>query len=185
MRNGQERRNKIIELLSKSDAPLSGSKLATTLGVSRQVIVQDIALLRSLKPDLISTNSGYILMRSSGRRRIFKLNHTDDQIEDELIGITDLGGTILDVFVEHKVYGTISAPLNISSKRDAQNYFSDMKSSVSTPLKNITNGYHYHTVQARSEAILDEIEQFLKDRGYLIETLSATTIYTPKSYNNV
>ena len=183
--SGNERRNKIIEMLRTTAIPLSGSQLSKLLGVSRQVIVTDIALLKTSHPDLISTNSGYILMQASSTRRIYKTRHSDEQTEDELTGIVDLGGAILDVFVEHKVYGTIRVPLSISSKRDVQNFLRDMKSGVSTPLKNITQGYHYHTVEARSVAILDEIEEMLRQKGYLIETRHDTIIYSPKSYDEI
>jgi transcriptional regulator of NAD metabolism len=183
--SGEERRKKILEILSSAKEPISGNDLAKKLGVSRQVIVTDIALLRTTRPDLISTNSGYILMTASLSKKVFKVNHSDEQTEDELTSIVDLGGTILDVFVEHKVYGTISAPLNISSKRDVQRFMDDLRSGVSTPLKNITKGYHYHTIAAKSPEILDEIENVLREKGYLIEKLDSTTIYMPKSYNEV
>ena len=181
--SGDERRNKIMEILLHSKSPVSGNELSQTLGVSRQVIVTDIALLRSQRPDIIATNNGYVLISASSTSRIFKVNHSDEDTEDELNCISDLGGTVVDVYVEHKIYGTISAPLNISSRRDVQNFLQDLKSGVSTPLKNLTHGYHYHTVQAKSEQILDEIEQTLKDRGYLIESVDSKPIYSAKSYN--
>ena len=178
-----ERRNKIMEILLAAKEPVPGSELALKLDVSRQVIVTDIAILRASRPDIIATNNGYILLKSSSTRRIFKVNHTDEQIEEELTCISDLGGTVLDVYIEHKVYGTMSAPLNISSRRDVQNFLNDIKSGVSTPLKNITHGYHYHTVEAKSEEILDEIENSLKKKGFLIESLSEKPIYGAKTYN--
>jgi len=177
-----ERRLKIIELLSNAAEPISGSRLAKELGVSRQVIVNDVALIRATRPEIISTNSGYVILHSESRRRIFKTRHTDEETEDELTAIVDLGGAVLDVFVEHKVYGTITAPLNIHSKREVQKFIEDMNSGVSTPLKNITQGYHYHTVEAHNTETLDEIEKALKDKGYLIEALKATPIYGPKMY---
>ena len=175
--SGDERRNKIMEILLAAKEPVPGSELALKLDVSRQVIVTDIAIL------IIATNNGYILLKSSSTRRIFKVNHTDEQIEEELTCISDLGGTVLDVYIEHKVYGTMSAPLNISSRRDVQNFLNDIKSGVSTPLKNITHGYHYHTVEAKSEEILDEIENSLKKKGFLIESLSEKPIYGAKTYS--
>ncbi|MCH5295816.1 MAG: transcription repressor NadR [Treponema sp.] len=180
---GEERRSKILEFLSTNTSPVSGNQLARKFNVSRQVIVTDIALLRAIHPELISTTAGYVLNGAGTRRRIFKMNHSDEQTEDELTCITDLGGTVLDVFVEHKVYGTIRAPLRISSKRDVQNFINDLRTSVSTPLKNITQGYHYHTISARSEAVLNEIERELKSRGYLIQTQAAAPVYQAKQYN--
>jgi len=180
-----ERQNKIIEILANSTTPISGSELAKILGVSRQVIVTDISMLKVSRPDVVSTNSGYILMHASTTRRVYKVKHNEDEIEDELTTIVDLGGNVQNVYVEHKVYGTITAPLQISSKRDIHNYLKDMYSGVSSPLSSITNGYHYHLVEARSEAILDEIEEALKKKGYLIETRKAPVIYEPKNYSTI
>ncbi len=183
--SGNERREKIMELLKSAEAPLSGSTLAGMLGVSRQVIVTDIALLRKEYPDLLATNSGYLLMRSDARRRIYKVCHDDGQTEEELNGIVDLGGVVLDVFIEHRIYGTMRAPLSISTRRDVKNFLKDMESGVSSPLKNITHGYHYHTVEAKSEDILDEIGDMLQEKGFLISVQSDSVVYSPKSYDTV
>lgn len=186
---GEERRNEILKLLSQSGQALSGSKLAKMLGVSRQVIVTDMALLRAERNDIIATNSGYVISGKTevakGERRVFKVSHTDEQIETELSAIVDLGGTILDVFIEHKVYGTISAPLNISSKRDIQNFIADLKSGVSTPLKNITGNYHYHTIEAKNSKVLDEIADALQKKGFLIEVCDSVATYRAKDYSTM
>lgn len=182
---GIERRNKIVDILLSSSVPVSGGMLASELGVSRQVIVTDIAIIRTKFPDLTATRNGYILSGLIGNRRIFKVRHDDADIEEELTSIIDLGGTVLDVFVEHRVYGTISVPLDISSRRDIANFMNDLKSGVSTPLKNITHGYHYHTVEARSIKIIDEIENMLKEKGYFIEAMSSQNVWKPKSYKEV
>ena len=178
----EERRNRILELLETSAVPLSGSSLAKTFGVSRQVIVTDMAILKQKVPDLVATARGYILMRSDASRCVFKVFHTEEQTADELESIVELGGRVLDVYVDHKVYGTIRRPLDIQSKRDVGRFTHDIESGVSTPLMNITGGYHFHTVEARSEAVLKEIEAMLKEKGYLIETLAGPVIYEPKDY---
>ena len=49
--SGEERRNNILEILAAASAPISGSKLSRELGVSRQVIVTDIALIKATHPD--------------------------------------------------------------------------------------------------------------------------------------
>ncbi len=182
---GDERRNKIMSLLEGATEPLSGSMLSRTLGVSRQVIVTDIALLRASRSDIVSTTNGYLLAKSEvlAHRRIFKVNHTDEQIPEELTCITDLGGTVIDVYIDHKVYGTLSAPMNIKSRRDVQNFIADLQSGVSKPLKNITLGYHYHTVEAASVQILDEIESALREKGFLVEVISEKPIYSAKTYS--
>lgn len=182
--SGEERRRRIIETLKQSENPISGSKLASMFEVSRQVIVTDIALLRAQNENLVSTPTGYVLesVTSENPTRIFKVAHSDDEIEAELSCITELGGIVKDVFIQHKVYGTIKAPLNISNKRDIQNFLDDLKSGVSTPLKNITGNFHYHTIEAKNAFVLDEIESALKTKGFLLDTINNATVYKAKNY---
>lgn len=169
---GKERRENILKSISESSSPLSASKIADMFGVSRQVVVQDIALIRAAGHEILSTNRGYILQNPvPPTSRVFKVSHTEEELEDELTVIVDLGGNILDVVVNHKLYGRMQAPLNISSRRNITSFMNNMKSGKSTPLMRITSNYHYHTVEADSEETLDLIEQALRERGYLIEPL--------------
>ena len=167
--SGRERRSKIIQMLSESEKPVSGKELAGIFDVSRQVIVQDIALIRAEGNNVISTNRGYILNAPHTVSRIFKVHHTDADLENELCGIVDLGGKVINVMVNHRVYGHIEAELNISSRRQIENFMEDIRSGKSSPLKNITSDYHYHKVEDESEEILDMIQDMLKRRGFLIE----------------
>lgn len=169
--NGSERRIKIVHQIQESKEPVSGKRLAELYGVSRQVIVQDIALLRTAGYDIISTNRGYILHAENTISRVFKVQHTDEQTEEELYEIVDLGGCVENVMVNHKVYGHMEAPLGIHSRRKASAFIDDIKSGKSSPLKNITSNYHYHTVSAESEEILNEIEEMLRTKGFLIEAV--------------
>lgn len=57
---GTERRIELLRLIKESKEPVKGSELSRKLGVSRQVIVQDIALLRAEKHNIIGTTMGYI-----------------------------------------------------------------------------------------------------------------------------
>jgi len=168
--SGKERRSEIVQYLSHSNEPVSGTALAKEFGVSRQVIVQDIALLRSANVDIISTNRGYIVQEGTlnGVSRVFKCCHSDEQAEDELNCIVDQGGIVDNVFVNHKVYGKIEAKMHIRSRRDVKEYMKRIHSGKSTLLKNITSDYHYHTIYAETEEILDAIEKELREHGYLI-----------------
>lgn len=165
--NGEERRKQILLILTKADKPVSGLALAEKFEVSRQVIVQDIALLRANGTAIFSTNRGYLLEQNGEVSRVFKVIHTDDEVEDELTTIIDCGGKVVDVFVYHKVYGVLRAEMNIKSRRDIQNYRNGITSGKSTLLKNVTSGYHYHTITAESEEILDLIQEKLQERGFL------------------
>ena len=166
---GSDRRQEILKNIKESDRPVSGSKLAKDYDVSRQVIVQDIALLRASGYDIISTNRGYVLEGQTCAERVFKVRHTDEQLETELCTIVDLGGQVKNVMVNHKVYGHIEAELGITSRRNVKEFLADIESGKSTPLKNITSDYHYHTVTADSEETLGMIEDELRKLGFLVE----------------
>ena len=167
--HGSERREQIIRQIQESKAPVSGTKLASLYSVSPQVIVQDIALIRAAGYEIISTNRGYILNQPKTVCRIFKVQHTDEQLEEELNTIVDLGGCVDNVMIQHRVYGKMEAELALSSRRKVGAFMEDIRSGKSSPLKNITSNYHYHKVSADSEETLDLIEQELREKGFLVE----------------
>ena len=162
-----KRRKAIVNLLLASKTPISGGELSKQFNVSRQIIVQDITVLKGLGYEILSTHNGYVMQKSPFLERVFKLKHTTEQTEDELTTIVDLGGTVVDVFVWHKVYGRISATLNIFSRLQIKQFLEGVRTGKSTELMNITGGYHYHTVRAESESILDKIGEVLKKKGYI------------------
>jgi len=167
--NGEKRRENIIKQLNESELPLSGLQLAKIFNVSRQVIVQDIALLRAEKYDVLSTNLGYMLRKACKPQRVFFVAHDDQSILDELYTIVDMGGVIIDVQIQHKVYGDFSAQLNIKSRKDAEKLVQNISLGTSIPLKNLTKDVHGHLVQADSKEDLDLIESELRKKGYLRE----------------
>ena len=157
--NGEERREKIVKMLTTGSKPIPGVALAKQFDVSRQVIVQDIALLRANGMNIFSTNRGYLIQKDSVMSRVFKVFHSDDDVERELTTIVDLGGMIEDVFVYHKVYGVLRADMNIKSRMDIRRYMQEIATGKSSLLKNVTSGFHYHTIRADSEEILDMIQE--------------------------
>ena len=167
--HGSERREQIIRQIQESKAPVSGTKLASFYNVSRQVIVQDIALIRAAGYEIISTNRGYILNQPKTVCRIFKVQHTDEQLEEELNTIVDLGGCVDNVMIHQKKKKKMEAELVLNSRRKVGAFMEDIRSGKSSPLKNITSNYHYHKVSADSEETLDLIEQELRKKGFLVE----------------
>ncbi len=163
-----ERRKAIVNLLLAANEPISGSELAQKFDISRQIIVQDITVLKGMGYEILSTSQGYIMQKSPLSERVFKVRHTTEQTEDELSCIVDLGGTVVDVFVWHKVYGKIEVSLNIFSQMHIKQFLEGVRTGQSTELMHITGGYHYHTVRADSEAVLDRIEATLAERGYIV-----------------
>lgn len=171
--DGTNRRKAIMDLLLSQNVPISGTQLAKQFSVSRQVIVQDIALLRAENQDILSTNKGYVLFPalSGGQqpRAHIYVSHTADQTLDEMYTIVDLGGSMLDVFVDHDLYGQLRADLIVRTHQDADEFVAKMKVSKSKPLKALTGDFHYHTICAPSEKVLTLIKTELKEKGYLIE----------------
>ena len=168
---GEERRINILRKLQETDTPLSGTALAKLFHVSRQIIVQDIALMRAENYGILSTNRGYLLRSNKAEntqpKRVFFVKHATDQVLDEFKTIIDFGGKILDVAVEHELYGQISIDLMIETESDAVDFYAKLKTCKDNPLKVLTDDCHYHTVSAPSEKLLDLIEQDLSSKGYL------------------
>lgn len=179
--SGQERREEIIKIIKSASKPVAGTELAKVLGVSRQVIVQDMALIRANGVEITSTNRGYIIQKEKEVSRVFKVIHTNEQVEEELTLFVDLGGRVEDVFVYHKVYGVIKANLNIKSRRDVKKYMEDITSGKSTNLLNLTSNYHYHTITAEDEQTLDLIQDELNKKGFLAKLQD----YEPVDFWNI
>lgn len=170
--DGDQRRAEIIRMLESSQNPISGTELARRLKVSRQVIVQDVALLRAINKNILSTNKGYLLFepgREAGEsKKTVCVRHTTEQVLDEFYTIVDLGGKILDVVVEHELYGQIAVDLIIASRQDADEFYQKMQNDRVKPLKELTEDIHYHTIVAKDNVSIERIENALKEKGYLL-----------------
>ena len=168
---GEKRREQLLLLLRQAKMPISGTDLAKQLGVSRQVIVQDIALLRASNKNILSTNKGYVLyvpeQDCAKEKRSFAVTHTKDDIRDELYTIVDYGGKVLDVVVDHDIYGQLTVDLLLCNRLDVDEFVEQIENSKSRPLNVLTDGEHWHTVEADSEKALDKIEEMLQKKGYL------------------
>lgn len=166
-----ERREQLKKILAQSAVPISGSALAKMLSVSRQVIVTDIAILRAEGLDILSTSQGYMTPEVKQCKRIFKVHHTREECETELNLFVDCGAIVKDVFVSHRAYGVLRGELDIRSRLDVQTFIQSIRSGKSSLLSSTTEGYHYHTLLAPSEQVLDMIENRLWELGFLAKTL--------------
>ncbi|HHU77729.1 MAG: transcription repressor NadR [Caldicoprobacterales bacterium] len=168
----EQRREKIAALIERSSSPLTGAYLAKLYNVSRQIIVQDIAILRAAGLDIIATPQGYIMPRTGqqhGLTRVIAVKHGQEEIGDELYLIVDLGGKILDVMVEHPVYGEFKARLMLATRNEVSSYLAAMRKEEAEPLSALTEGVHLHTIEADSIDVLNRIEEALKQKGYLLD----------------
>ena len=161
-----DRLKEIYAYIASSEVPVSGTELAKRFSVSRQVIVQDIALLRAQQFEIVSTNKGYVCLHKRCTREI-QVKHDISSMELELNTIVDHGGRVEDVFVKHDVYGKLQASLKIGSRKDVQTLIEMIQSGASKPLTDLTSGIQSHTISACDEETLDRIESELYKLNFI------------------
>jgi uncharacterized protein len=168
--NSKERREYIRNLLIENNITYKGQFLAEQLGVTRQVIVKDIAIIRAEGINIIATPEGYLIFNEESNyvRRVIAVSHRRDEIYNELECIVKFGGIVEDVTVEHPLYGEIRAMLMIKTIMDIEKFTKKFKEASAEPLSSLTKGVHLHTVRADNEQIMDCIIKELKDKNYLI-----------------
>ncbi|MGF7184205.1 hypothetical protein GGQ84_000285 [Desulfitispora alkaliphila] len=171
--DAENRRQRLSKILKNSTGPVTGTSLAKELGVSRQVIVQDVALLRAAGEQVLATPQGYVLVATFGQIKVrekIACHHTgSQQLEEELSIIVKAGGTVVDVIVEHPVYGELKGMLMLKTNKDIEDFLESIKQSDAKPLSALTDGVHLHTVEAESDAIIKDIKNALKKKGILLE----------------
>jgi len=164
------RRKHILDTIERKKQPVSASSLSKELNVSRQVIVGDVALLRAQGHEIIATARGYMV--PSFNQSVSYMGkvacwHTPDNTKHELYTIVDLSGIVVNVVVEHGLYGEITGSLNLSSREDVDAFISRVNSSEVKLLSELTMGVHLHTIASYNKAHFEEIYQALDDSGYL------------------
>ena len=163
------RRQAILDRLRTADRPVSASALAAGLNVSRQIIVGDIALLRAGGAEISATPRGYVLPRATdGITRTIACRHTLAQTGQELDILVDNGCTVLDVIVEHPVYGQLTGQLQISSRYDVEQFLARIRGSAAAPLSMLTGGLHLHTLCCPNEDAYTRACAALKAAGLLL-----------------
>lgn len=169
--DGQERRAAIREKLKQTANPVTGAALAKALNVSRQVIVGDIAILRASGFDIYATPDGYMVPAPKKTEEVtarYACRHGRAELAQELEIIIDNGGKVVDIVVEHPVYGEIKANLMLSSRRQLAEFLHKLAGSGAEPLSIVTGGIHLHTVSAPSGDILQRIGAELQAKGILV-----------------
>ncbi len=168
-----ERRNEIKKTLATAQVPISASVLAAKFSVSRQVIVGDIALLRTAGENISSTPRGYIVAKTeTGIVHQIVCRHADEDIIEELNAIVDHGCSVMNVIVDHPVYGELTGDLRISSRYDVGIFHKTLIEAAAPPLASLTGGIHIHTLSCPDEEAFRRVEQVLKERGILISTIN-------------
>jgi transcriptional regulator of NAD metabolism len=166
-----KRRRRIIESLRHDGAPVPGGELARRLGVSRQCLVQDVAILRAGGEQIVATPQGYRLPEGSAHfhRAILACRHPPERTEEELEILVDHGVKILDVIVEHPVYGELRGSLGLESRADVRDFLTQVRASHAALLSSLTGGVHLHTVEASRLEMIVRAKARLRARGFLLK----------------
>ncbi|MBQ2751877.1 MAG: DUF3006 family protein [Oscillospiraceae bacterium] len=172
--DARSRRDSINKLLTEAKTPVSAASLAEKYHVSRQIIVGDIALLRASGAGVIATPRGYLIQHgqiaaSDDDYTIVCSHSSDELLLDELYTVVDSGATVVDVIVEHPVYGQLTGLLQVSSRYDADRFVETLRSSNAAPLSQITDGIHLHTIRCPDPDRIEYIKAQLLKKGILIE----------------
>lgn len=170
---GEERRQRILSWLKESSNPLSGKMLAERTNVSRQVIVQDVSLLKAKGEPIIATSRGYVLLQENNNNskctKVIAVCHGSEDTANELYTLVDHGVAVVNVMVEHPIYGDITGSLMVKNRRDVDAFLKELKQKQASLLSQLTEGVHLHTIEAETQKQLDEACNALKKAGYLLE----------------
>lgn len=167
--NSDERRTQILQILQSSNGIINASRLAEKFDVTRQVIVSDIALLRAKGYQIFSEKRGYFIQSDNNgmMRKDIRCRHKANEVLDEFYAIVDNGGRVLNVMVEHPMYGKISVDIDISSRYDAQEFVEKSAQCKASQLCNLTDGLHTHTVCVPNQEAYNRIVARLSELGIL------------------
>ncbi|GGA89089.1 transcriptional regulator [Ornithinibacillus halotolerans] len=170
---GEKRRKLILKWLKEEVEPITGKELSERTNVSRQVIVQDISLLKATGEPIIATARGYVYVNNKNENqyhtRVIVVKHTKEQTKDELNILVDHGVRIINVMVEHPIYGDITGSLMLKNRREVETFMNELSKTGASLLSNLTEGVHLHTIEADDESELDEACEALRKAGYLLE----------------
>ncbi|MFD1849310.1 transcription repressor NadR [Oceanobacillus bengalensis] len=167
-----ERQNLIVNTLKKTDKPITGSEFAKITNVSRQVIVQDVSILKAKNEPIIATSQGYIYLNDEKEHQLERMvivcNHTPDQALDEMYAIVDHGVSIKDVIVEHQVYGDLTASIRVRTRKEVDDFIQKISETNASYLSTLTNGIHLHTIESDSRDKLEAVCEELRKAGILV-----------------
>lgn len=169
--DANQRRGAVAECLAHADQPVSATALARQFSVSRQIIVGDIALLRAGGLEVLATPRGYVLPKTGqGMTCRVACLHGEEDLARELEIIVDNGCTVLDVMVEHPIYGQLTGPLQLTSRYDVKQFVEKLAEQAARPLSLLTDGVHLHTIQCPDGNAYQRVMEQLKEAGILYQS---------------
>ncbi|AOR22231.1 transcription repressor NadR [Clostridium taeniosporum] len=167
--NSTERRQSILKSLIENEKPLKGIEIADSYGVTRQIIVKDIAILRAKGNNIMATPDGYIINKELKKvKAIIAVNHKEEELINEMSIIIKYGGTIEDVIVEHPLYGEIKGMLMIKNYNELNKFLEKYKQQEGRLLSVLTKGVHIHTISADTQEDINCIIDELKEKGFIV-----------------
>ena len=169
--SSEKRRRQIVEYLRQQGVPVRGGELARRLRVSRQCLVQDVAILRAGGDKIVATPQGYRLPANSSvfHRAVLACRHAAERTQEELEILVDHGVKVLDVIVEHPVYGELRGSLALESRADVKDFLDKVRASRAALLSSLTGGVHLHTVEASRPEMIVRAKARLRARGFLLK----------------
>ena len=167
----ERRREGILAWIRSHGQPIRGGELAKRFRVSRQCLVQDVAILRAGGEQIEATPRGYRLPANAkrGHRAILACKHPPERTQEELNILMDHGVKVLDVIVEHPIYGELRGSLMLESRADVQDFLAQVSSSHAMLLSALTGGVHLHTVEAAKPESISRAKAVLRERGILLK----------------
>lgn len=167
----KERQDFILQLLNNKQKPITGGMIAEKTGVSRQVIVQDISILKALNHPIMASSQGYFYVshQSNMVRHMIAVNHSPAETKKELYLLVDHGVTVENVIVEHPIYGELTASVMVSTRREVDQFLQNVQETNASYLSELTGGVHLHTLEADSMEKIKKACEELKRENILLE----------------
>lgn len=164
-----ERRQLILNLIKEADSPIKAGDIAEQCLVTRQVIVNDISILRAEGNGITSTSKGYTIEKTTKNLYVIECDHSEKDILEELYIIADCGCGVLNVIVEHDVYGEIIGNIEVFNRFEADEFYNKFKNSKTVSLSALTNNRHMHTLSCPSEKRFEEVKKRLVESGFIVK----------------
>jgi uncharacterized protein len=170
-RKSTDRQRRLMQWMRAKGRPIHGDELARQFRVSRQCLVQDVAILRARGEEILSTPQGYRLpsAQPAAHRAVIACQHAPERTEEELNVLVDHGVRVLDVIVEHPLYGELRGALMIESRTDVGDFLLRWRGTKANLLSSLTRGVHLHTVEASKPEMIARAKMQLQARGILLK----------------
>ncbi|MEG0829238.1 MAG: transcription repressor NadR [Anaerovoracaceae bacterium] len=168
-----KRRDELLKILKQKESAISASTLAQQLSVSRQIIVGDVAILRAAGAEISATPRGYVYRQNTALDFPFEgliaCKHSTAQLAEELYTIVDFGGVVIDVTIDHLIYGQLSGTLNIRSRHDVDLFTEKVTAEENAkPLSFLTGGIHLHRIGCQNKGDFQLIKAALSEKNIML-----------------